>query len=44
MILVFGGTTEGRVAAQVCDQSGKEFYYSTLSDMQDVPMRHGKRL
>ena len=44
MILVFGGTTEGRVAAQVCDQSGKEFYYSTFSDMQDVPMRHGKRL
>ncbi len=44
MILIFGGTTEGRLAAQVCDQAGKLFYYSTLSDSQVIPLRHGVRL
>lgn len=44
MILVFGGTTEGRLAAEVLDEAGSEFYYSTKGDMQQVQMRNGKRL
>ena len=44
MILIFGGTTEGRIAVDICDQAGKPFYYSTKSDMQMVDMKNGKRL
>lgn len=41
MILVFGGTTEGRMAAQLLDIQQMEFYYSTkLGSQQDVPGRH----
>ena len=29
MILVFGGTTEGRKAVQVLEEAGQPFYYST---------------
>lgn len=36
MILIFGGTTEGRLAAQVCDGASKTFYYSTKSDGQRI--------
>ena len=44
MILVFGGTTEGRVAAKVLDESGATYYYSTHSTFQDVNLAHGIRL
>ena len=44
MILIFGGTTEGRIAVDVCELAGKPFYYSTKSDMQDVEMKNGIRL
>lgn len=44
MLLIFGGTTEGRLAVDVCEQSGKTYYYSTKSDMQDVKMQAGVRL
>lgn len=44
MILIFGGTTEGRLAADVCEQAGKPFYYSTKSGRQSVELRHGIRL
>ena len=44
MILVFGGTTEGRMAAKVLDESGAIYYYSTRSDMQDIQLAHGVRL
>lgn len=44
MILIFGGTTEGRLAADVCDQAGKTFYYSTKGSRQDVEMHNGVRL
>ena len=44
MILVFGGTTEGRLAAEVCEAAGKTYYYSTRGDGQDVKLVHGKRL
>lgn len=44
MILIFGGTTEGRVAAEVCEVAGKPYYYSTRSAMQDVELHNGVRL
>ena len=36
MILVFGGTTEGRKAAGVLEEAGKLFYYSTKTGEQDI--------
>lgn len=44
MLLIFGGTTEGRLAAEVCEQAGKPFYYSTKSTLQEVVLHHGVRL
>lgn len=44
MILVFGGTTEGRMVTRVLDESGKEYYYSTKGDLQEVDFVHGIRL
>lgn len=44
MILIFGGTTEGRIAVEVCDQAGKPFFYSTKGNLQDVEMHNGVRL
>ena len=44
MILVFGGTTEGRVAAKVLEESGATYYYSTRSDLQDIQLVHGSRV
>lgn len=44
MILVFGGTTEGRMAAKVLDESGATYYYSTRSNVQDIQLAHGVRL
>lgn len=44
MILIFGGTTEGRVAANVAEQAGKAFYYSTKSMIQEVELHHGIRI
>ncbi|MEG1866308.1 MAG: cobalt-precorrin-5B (C(1))-methyltransferase CbiD [Bacteroides sp.] len=44
MILLFGGTTEGRVAAHLVDEGEKPFYYSTQSDQQLVPLESGIRL
>ena len=44
MILVFGGTTEGRIAAKVLEESGAAYYYSTRSELQDIQLVHGIRL
>lgn len=44
MILVFGGTTEGRIAAKVLEESGTEFFYSTRSDTQDIQLVHGRHV
>lgn len=44
MILVFGGTTEGRIAAEVCDEAGKKFFYSTKGDRQNIETHNGVRL
>ncbi|MDR1755494.1 MAG: cobalt-precorrin-5B (C(1))-methyltransferase CbiD [Culturomica sp.] len=41
MILIFGGTTEGRKAVAVCEEAGKPFYYSTKSDSQIVETVNG---
>ncbi len=42
MILIFGGTTEGRKAVAVCDEAGKPYFYSTKSNTQDINCVHGK--
>lgn len=44
MILVFGGTTEGRAAVETLDAAGQVFYYSTRGDMQQVESVHGVRI
>ena len=44
MILVFGGTTEGRKAVEVLEEAGHEFYYSTKTGEQDLTLHHGIRL
>lgn len=36
MILVLGGTTEGRKVAETLDKAGKKFFYSTVTDMQEI--------
>jgi len=44
MILVFGGTTEGRKAVEVLEEAGTTYYYSTLSDGQKIELVHGIHL
>ena len=44
MILVFGGTTEGRKAVEVLEEAGTTYYYSTRSDGQKVDLVHGVHL
>lgn len=44
MILILGGTTEGRNAVRIADEAGKPYYYSTKGEEQDVPAHHGIRL
>lgn len=44
MILILGGTTEGRLAVKVADEAGKPFYYSTKGDMQLIESRNGIHL
>lgn len=44
MILVFGGTTEGRKAVEVLEAAGTPYYYSTRSDGQNVELVHGIHL
>lgn len=44
MILIFGGTTEGRKAIYVIEQAGKNYYYSTKGNKQSVECIHGIRI
>ena len=44
MILVFGGTTEGRKAVEVLEKGGNTYYYSTKTGEQDIALHHGSRL
>ncbi len=43
MILVFGGTTEGRRAVEVLEQAGSSYYYSTKTGEQEVTLHNGQR-
>ncbi len=43
MILVFGGTTEGRRAAEVLEEAGSAYYYSTKTGEQELTLHHGVR-
>ena len=54
MILVFGGTTEGRKAAEVLEEAGSPFFYSTKTGerlrvgasagMQELSLHNGERI
>ena len=44
MILVFGGTTEGRKAVEVLEEAGSPFFYSTKTGEQDLTLQHGTRI
>ena len=44
MILVFGGTTEGRKTVEVLEEGGKVFYYSTKTGEQDITLHNGQRI
>lgn len=44
MILILGGTTEGRKAVAALDRAGKPFFYSTRGDMQAVESCHAVRI
>jgi cobalt-precorrin-5B (C1)-methyltransferase len=44
MILVFGGTTEGRKAVEVLEEGGSPYFYSTKTGEQDIVLHHGQRI
>jgi cobalt-precorrin-5B (C1)-methyltransferase len=44
MILVFGGTTEGRKAVEVLEEAGTIYYYSTYGEGQKIDLVHGIHL
>ena len=44
MILVFGGTTEGRKAAEVLEEAGSPFFYSTKEGEQELSLHNGERI
>jgi len=56
MVLVFGGTTEGRKAVEVLEEGGGHernhlmedphptYYYSTKTGEQDIVLHHGRRI
>lgn len=41
MVLIFGGTTEGRKAVEVLEAAGKPFYYSTKTGEQSLALHNG---
>ena len=41
MILIFGGTTEGRTAVKVLDEAGSLYYYSTRGNAQQIDLNLG---
>lgn len=42
--LIIGGTTEGRIAIEVCEEAAKPFYYSTKGSSQVVKLHNGRLL
>ena len=41
MILILGGTTEGRMAVKVADEAGSLYYYATRGSLQQIVCKHG---
>ena len=41
MILILGGTTEGRLAVRVADAAGSPYWYSTRDALQQIECLHG---
>ena len=41
MILILGGTTEGRLAVKVADEAGSSYFYSTRGCLQQIVCKHG---
>ena len=44
MLLVFGGTTEGRIVIRTLDEGEGEYVYSTRSSLQEVECAHGRHI
>ena len=44
MILIFGGTTEGRLAVRVADAAGTPYWYSTRGDLQQIDCKNGTHI
>ena len=44
MILVFGGTTEGRRATEVLEEAGAVYFYSTKTGEQELTLHNGQRI
>lgn len=44
MILILGGTTEGRLAVRVADAAGSPYWYSTRGDLQHIECRNGTHI
>ena len=44
MILIFGGTTEGRKAVEVLEEGGSPYFYSTKTGEQEITLHHGQRI
>lgn len=44
MILIFGGTTEGRLAVETLDNGTGRYFYSTRDNFQKVECNHGTHL
>ncbi len=44
MVLVLGGTTEGRLAAETLDAAGSLFFYSTKGSDQQIQLHNGQRV
>lgn len=44
MILILGGTTEGRLAVRVADAAGSPYWYSTRGALQQIDCKHGTHI
>ena len=44
MILILGGTTEGRAAVRIADEGSAPYFYSTKGSLQEIDCAHGIRL
>jgi len=44
MLLVFGGTTEGRRAVEVLEEAGSPYYYSTKTGEQELSLHNGQHV